>query len=133
MSRSPSPASSLDFFESDASSEEEYRPQGTRRAPARRTPAASTSAGAANGRTGGTKIRINLTSLREARDLAAQHPAEGGFEEEEYGDEDLLGSRVVDLSEQGLVKDHAIRPLWVDEDGNMWVSREFQVPMLKML
>ena len=125
MSRSPSPASSLDFYDSDPSSEEAYTPR--RRAPTKRNGAlANAVAGPSNGGAKTTKIRINLGSLRVSRDVAAQHPADGEVEEDENaqfdGEEDgLLDSRIVDLSQQGLVKDHHIRPLWVDEDGNMYV------------
>ena len=109
MSRSPSPASSLDFFESDASSsEEEYTPR--RRAPVKRGgPSNAVSRGS------GTTIRINLGALRGAQVAAAQHPADGDVDE----DVDISDSRVVDLSEEGLVKDHHIRPLWVDDEGNI--------------
>jgi DNA excision repair protein ERCC-3 len=32
-----------------------------------------------------------------------------------------MGSRVVDLSNRELKKDHSARPLWVDEAGHMYV------------
>jgi hypothetical protein len=38
------------------------------------------------------------------------------FDEEDYA---VVGRRVIDLSAQELVRDHEIRPLWVDEEGNM--------------
>jgi hypothetical protein len=33
----------------------------------------------------------------------------------------VMGGRVVDLSNRDLKKDHASRPLWVDEQGQMYV------------
>ncbi|ORX41081.1 putative general RNA polymerase II transcription factor [Kockovaella imperatae] len=120
MSRSPSPASSLDFYQSDASSEEEYRPR--RRTADKRgggsggSATAAASAWTAPKTSGTTKIRINLGALRNAQAAAAAHPAEGEIDEDV---EEIEGSRIVDLSDQGLVKDHHIRPLWVDDDGNI--------------
>lgn len=130
MSRSPSPASSLDYFQSDGSaSEEEYRPSSSRRAPPkRRGPPLATSAGA-SGSSGkkGTTLKINLSALARARDTAAAHPADGPIEEEEEGVEEeedfetLTGGRIVDMSNRELKKDHTARPLWVDESGHMYV------------
>jgi hypothetical protein len=39
-------------------------------------------------------------------------------EAEEFG---VVGRRGIDLSNQELVRDHEYRPLWVDEEGNMYV------------
>jgi DNA excision repair protein ERCC-3 len=118
MSRSPSPASSLDYFQSSGSaSEDDYQPR--RRAPVKRKTASAKK---------GPTIRINLSALARARDVAAAHPIEGDVEEDEYGVNDeeagylvgLLGRKGVDLSGQELKGDHAARPLWVDEYGNMY-------------
>ena len=109
MSRSPSPASSLDFISSSGSEEEEYRPQKKRG-----TAAASSS------RKGPT-IKINMRGLKSAQNAAALHPMDGDVEEEEYESRAVVGMRGVDLSDQDLVRDHELRPLWVDETGNMSV------------
>ena len=125
MSRSPSPASSLDFYQSDLESEEEYTPR--QRAPTKRR-AVPPASGAGGGKKGGPTIKINLRAIREANDLAAQYPTDGnvegddGVDNDEGGDiEALIGRRGVDLSGQDLVRDHDLRPLWVDELGNMYV------------
>lgn len=117
MSRSESPASSLDFEASDKSgSEEEYNPSSRRRAPNKRVP----------GGKKGLSLKINLSALQRARDVAAAHPAEGDVEDDDGADwqdvEGVIGTRGVDLSGQPLKDDHAIRPLWVDDNGNMYVS-----------
>ncbi|WVQ63251.1 uncharacterized protein L199_001402 [Kwoniella botswanensis] len=129
MSRSPSPASSLDFFESDPSSEEEYVP--VRRA-RKVGPAAGGSKKVLGGaKAGGPKIKINLSALQRAQEVAVAHPADGPIEEEDYGvgDEDdegyfdgMIGKRGIDLSNQALKSDHALRPLWVDDKGNIIVE-----------
>ncbi|WWD20644.1 hypothetical protein CI109_105120 [Kwoniella shandongensis] len=133
MSRSPSPVSSLDFFESDPSDEEEYAPV-RRRVPGK---AAGGSKKVANGGGGGAaggskgKVKINLTALRRARDVEVAHPADGPIEEEDdgVGDEDdegyfdgMIGKRAIDLSNQQLKADHGLRPLWVDDRGNIIVE-----------
>lgn len=109
MSRSPSPASSLDFLQSDES-EDEY-------APLRRSVAAKkTKKKAAPAKTG---LKINLSALQRA---AAAHPAEGQFEsdgEDDDGFLERLGGRGIDLSDETLKADHTARPLWIDEAGNM--------------
>jgi DNA excision repair protein ERCC-3 len=124
MSRSPSPASSLDYFQSSGSaSEDDYVPRS--RAPGKRK------GGGAGGKKAGAgpKLKINLSALQRARDVAAAHPVEGDVDEDEYGVDDeetgyldgLLGRKGVDLSSLELKADHAARPLWVDEYGNMYV------------
>lgn len=128
MSRSESPASSLDFISSDGSaSEDEYRPQAHKRAlNKRRTAPAPANAvasgsGSGSGAKTGIKIKINLGAA--ARQGASLHPIEGDVEDDEIQDQvaSVMGSRVVDLSNRDLKKDHASRPLWVDEAGNMYV------------
>ena len=124
MFRSPSPASSLDYFASDKSgNEEEYNPASHRRAPTKRRAPAGKS---------GPSLKINLSALQRARAAAVAHPVEGPIENddelEDWGDpEGLIGSRGVDLSGQPLKDDHAIRPLWVDENGSMYVSHSSAV------
>ena len=122
MSRSPSPASSLDFFESDVSEDEAYTPQKRTVTKKKTVPAA----GGKKGGAGGPTIRINLRAAAAAQDAAAQYPMDGDIEvdeELEEGDaEGIVGRRGIDLSGQELVRDHEIRPLWVDELGNMYVN-----------
>ncbi|WOO78810.1 General transcription and DNA repair factor IIH helicase subunit XPB [Vanrija pseudolonga] len=117
MSRSPSPASSLDFVDSDSSgSEDEYAPV-KRRAPAK--------APARGGAAAATGIKINLTALQRAREVAGAHPADGAVDYDDGGDdgegflEGLVGRRGIDLSGENLKADHAARPLWIDESGNI--------------
>jgi DNA excision repair protein ERCC-3 len=120
MSRSPSPVSSLDYLNSDFSaSEDEYVPV------RRQAPAAKKRAPVARGKKAGT-LKINLSALARAQEAAAAHPAEG--EEYDEGPEvdvaegflgGLLASRTTDLSGEDLKQDHAARPLWIDDDGNM--------------
>jgi DNA excision repair protein ERCC-3 len=126
MSRSPSPASSLDYFQSSGSaSEDDYVPRS--RAPGKRKGGAASSGKKAGA---GPKLKINLSALQRARDVAAAHPLEGDVDEDEYGVDDeeagyldgLLGRKGVDLSSLELKADHAARPLWVDEYGNMYVQ-----------
>ncbi|CAD6582060.1 MAG: hypothetical protein TREMPRED_003163, partial [Tremellales sp. Tagirdzhanova-0007] len=102
MSRSPSPASSLDYLGSDKSgNEEEYVPSSHRRTLTKRR---------APGNKSGPVLKINLSALRR------EEPDDGL---EDWGDrEGLVGSHGVDLSGQPLKEDHAIRPLWVDENGS---------------
>ncbi|OCF45679.1 DNA excision repair protein ERCC-3 [Kwoniella heveanensis CBS 569] len=129
MSRSPSPASSLDFFESDPSSEEDFIP---RRRVRKVGPALGGSKKVAGGPSkGAPKIKINLTALQRSREIEAAHPADGPIEEDDVGegDEDdegyfdgMIGKRGVDLSNQELKPDHALRPLWVDDKGNIIVE-----------
>jgi DNA excision repair protein ERCC-3 len=130
MSRSPSPASSLDFISSAGSeSEEEYRPTAHKRAiNKRRTVQANAVAGPSSGGGGGgakkaIKIKINLGAA--ARSGAALHPVDGDVELDDDVLEEqvagVMGSRVVDLSNRELKKDHSARPLWVDEAGHMYV------------
>lgn len=110
MSRSPSPASSLDFLHSDES-EDEYAPLRRRQQAKKPTKKA-----AAVAKTG---LKINLSALQRA---AAAHPAEGQFEsdgEDDDGFLERLGGRGIDLSDETLKADHAARPLWIDEAGNM--------------
>lgn len=126
MSEISSPASSLDFFESDGSADSDYdeAPRRTRKPPPKKPGARrGTSTPTASGSEFGTKIKINLSSLQ-------RRAVEGGtaIEQEEEGDEDeegyfdgLIGKRGVDLSGQTLKGDHGLRPLWVDDRGNMWV------------
>ena len=110
MSRSPSPASSLDFFDSDPSDEEEYRP---RKSLKRRGAAAASGASAKKT----TKVTLNLKAARQAAATPVPGLDEGDdFDEEEYA---VVGRRGIDLSAQELVRDHEIRPLWVDDEGNM--------------
>jgi hypothetical protein len=129
MSGSLSPASSLDYFESDASgSEAEYTPATHRRAANKRRPAnavagPSTSTAPAGGKKA-LKIRINVGAASSSRAGAAMHPMEGDVEMDEEVEEQVagvMGSRVMDLSNRELKKDHAARPLWVDEAGHMYV------------
>jgi DNA excision repair protein ERCC-3 len=107
MSDPGSPASSLDFFQSDESgSEAEYAPATHRRAANKRRPN-NAAAGPSTARAG-----------------AALHPMEGDVEmDEEVEDQvaGVMGSRVMDLSNRELKKDHSARPLWVDEAGHMYV------------
>jgi len=106
MSRSESPASSLDFYDSDPS-EEDYRPHRIRKrggpsiAPAKK----------------GLTIKLNLGVGRGAP--AQEEEFDASYDA--YDEDGNMQSRVVDLSGQDLVRDHAIRPLWVDEQGNMYV------------
>ncbi len=100
MSRSESPASSLDYIDSD-SSEEEYR----RPAPRKK-------------KTASAPLKINLTALKRAQDVASAYPSEDQVdiaEEEEFEEED----DEYDLSTETLKADHAARPLWIDSKGNM--------------
>ncbi|KAK4688853.1 DNA excision repair protein ERCC-3, partial [Tremellales sp. Uapishka_1] len=123
MSRSPSPASSLDFLASEASaSEDEYAPSSSRR----RGPPPRPRRGPAN--KNGASLKINLSALARAKDIASAHPAEGDDYDEEgyaqgvdqgYGFLGGLGNRTIDLSGEDLKMDHAARPLWIDEDGNI--------------
>lgn len=71
----------------------------------------------------GPKIKTNVSSLQ-------RRAVEGGtaIEQEEEGNEDeegyfdgLIGKRGADLSGQTLKGDHALRSLWVNDRGNMWV------------
>lgn len=73
---------------------------------------------------GSTGIKINLTALQRARTAQAAHPAEEQeYDDEEGGGEGFLNSLAgrwgVDLSGESLKPDHAARPLWIDEAGNM--------------
>jgi DNA excision repair protein ERCC-3 len=127
MSRSPSPASSLDYFRSDASgSEEEYTPATHRRAANKRRPANAV-AGPSTATPGvkkALKIRINVGAASSSRAGAAMHPMEGDVEMDEEIEEQaagVMGNRVMDLSNRELKKDHSARPLWVDEAGHMYV------------
>jgi len=105
MSRSPSPASSLDFYDSDPSSEEDYRPRkSAKRAAA--APAAKKT----------TTVRLNLKAARTAPEASI---VDVDDEDEEERGGGLIGRRGVDLSKQDLVRDHDFRPLWVDDEGNM--------------
>lgn len=79
------------------------------RAPARAAPKA-----------GKTGIKINLSALQ--RERAGQPQPEVGDEydgAEGSGFLASLGRRAVDLSGEVLKADHAARPLWIDDDGNM--------------
>ena len=98
MSRSESPASSLDFYDSDPS-EEEFRPQRAKRGP--------------------KKLTIKLNLAGRASQAAPEEEFDASYDA--YNDA-APQSHIVDLSEQDLVRDHEIRPLWVDEQGNMYVS-----------
>ena len=122
MSRSPSPASSLDFLESDPSgSEAEYNPSPRRRGPPKKRGGAGVKKAA--------PLKINLSALQRARDLGAAHPTDGVVEDEDGGEEEYaegaIGEYGVDFSAQELKDDHAIRPLWVDDIGNMYVANPF--------
>jgi DNA excision repair protein ERCC-3 len=129
MSRSDSPASSLDFISSDGSaSEEEYRPSAHKRAGNKRRPiqanavAGPSTSTAVTGGKKSIKIRINVGAASRAG--AALHPVDGDVEMDEAVEEQVagvMGSRVVDLSNRELKKDHSARPLWVDEAGHMYV------------
>jgi len=100
--------SSLDFGASDPS-EDEYEPSSRRKAVVPKKKAQ------------GTGIKINLTALQRARE------DETPIEEEEYYEDGggegflngLAGRWGVDLSGESLKPDHAARPLWIDESGNM--------------
>jgi hypothetical protein len=68
--------------------------------------------------------KINLSALARSQALAASHPVEGDVEEDddiEEQEEGIIGRRGVDLSMLDLKADHAARPLWVDENGHMYV------------
>lgn len=128
MSRSPSPASSLDFVDSDPSgSEDEYQPVARPKAPPKPQKAAGGGGAAARPSSG---IKINLTALQRAREVQAAHPADTGeeaYEEYQPGEDEeggflggeVVGPRVVDLSSESLKADHSSRPLWIDGSGNM--------------
>lgn len=122
MSRSPSPASSLDFADSAGSgSEEEYTPVRRRQPPARR--GAAKKGVVAKGKKAAVPLRINLSALQRAQAVTSAHPAEGTIEDDEDEGEfvdGIIGARGVDLSGLDLKADHAARPLWVDEHGNMY-------------
>lgn len=126
MSEPSSPASSLDFFESDASADSDYdeAPRRTRKQPSKKYGARhGTSTPTASGSGSGTKIKINLSSLQRRAvegNTAVEQEEEGDEDEEGYFD-GLIGKRGVDLSGQTLKGDHSLRPLWVDDRGNMWV------------
>lgn len=69
---------------------------------------------------GKTGIKINLSALQRA---ATAHPQAGQFDGG-HGDDDVtflesLGARAMDLSDEVLKPDHAARPLWIDDGGNM--------------
>ncbi len=89
MSRSPSPASSLDYIHSDPS-DDEY-----------------------------AELRRSMQKKKTKK--AAAHPAEGQFDSDTEGEDpgfvDQFGA--IDLSKQDLKPDHASRPLWIDQAGNM--------------
>jgi DNA excision repair protein ERCC-3 len=126
MSDAESPASSLDFISSDDSdSGGEYAPATHKRALNKRRPATTTNAAAGSSTSGARKalkIKINLGS--SARSGAALHPVEGDVEMDDEIEEQVagvMGSRVMDLSNRELKKDHSARPLWVDEAGHMYV------------
>ncbi|EJT47899.1 general RNA polymerase II transcription factor [Trichosporon asahii var. asahii CBS 2479] len=112
MSRSASPASSLEFMSSDMSdSEDDFRPQQRKRAPAPKKAA---------------PIKINLSALQRARNVATAHPADDQDYDEEIPRgggggflDSLMGGRAIDLSHEHLKADHANRPLWIDEGGNI--------------
>jgi DNA excision repair protein ERCC-3 len=124
MSPSGSPASSLDFANSSggSGSEEEYQPVRRRQAPTKRAAAVAGKKGKKGKAT--QPIKINLSALRRAAAVTSAHPAEGDIEEDEPGEgeyaDGLIGARGVDLSGLELKADHAARPLWVDEHGNMY-------------
>jgi DNA excision repair protein ERCC-3 len=114
MSDPGSPASSIDYLDSDYSSEGEgddnlYKPGG---AGARKPAAKAAKVPQGNIQVvsaGGTKIRINTKGLQPFAN------ADTGL------GRGLILRDAVDLSDQDLKKDHAVRPLWVDELGNMYV------------
>ena len=127
MSRSPSPASSLDYFDSSGSaSEDDYMPRSTR---TRKVPqSARGAAGPSTSKGRKITLKLNLGAAGAAREVAVAHPAEGEVDEDDYeiGDEEgavegLMARRGADFSDQDLKRDHAARPLWVDEYGNMSV------------
>jgi DNA excision repair protein ERCC-3 len=127
MSRSPSPASSLDFAQSSggSGSEEEYTPVRRKAPTARKAPAATAGKKGKKGKAAAGPLKINLSALRRAQAVTSAHPAEGPIEDdEEFGEgefaDGLIGARGVDLSGLELKADHAARPLWVDEHGNMY-------------
>lgn len=124
MSRSASPASSLDFAQSSggSGSEEEYQPvRRQRQAPTRRPAPATSRQKGKKGKASGP-IKINLSALQRAAAVTSAHPADGDIEEDEPEEftDGLIGHRGVDLSGLELKADHAARPLWVDEHGNMY-------------
>ena len=115
MSREGSPASSLDYFQSDEDSDDnEYAPGSTARA----TP----SARGGPSTTRPITIKLNLSAVKQPSQRTVAevvedddtHPYYGGVE----GDGDGF-SGAVDLSSQDLKPDHQARPLWVDEHGNI--------------
>ncbi|WVO17278.1 hypothetical protein L204_104970 [Cryptococcus depauperatus] len=116
MSGASSPASSLDFFESDAASDEsDYTPRKpVRKAAPLRKNAKVTS-------TTRTNIRINLSVPKNSAVTTLDRSEGAGIEDERYYD-DLTGKRVVDLSGQHLKSDYSLRPLWVDDRGNIIVE-----------
>ncbi|ODN83005.1 hypothetical protein L202_01236 [Cryptococcus amylolentus CBS 6039] len=124
MSEVSSPASSLDFFESDGSDGSDYG--APRRAPVARKPTKKANARSGAGSLAPAKksLKINLTALQRKQ---AGANAQAAGDEEVSGDEDeafdgLIGSRGVDFSNQELKSDHSLRPLWVDDVGNIIVE-----------
>ncbi|BEJ16468.1 hypothetical protein CspHIS471_0510730 [Cutaneotrichosporon sp. HIS471] len=109
MSRESSPASSLDFINSDES-EDEYAELRKKQLAKQRPKKAAAPR---------TVPKINLTALQRA---AAAHPAEGQFDSDAEGEDSGFLGRLggsIDLSKQQLKPDHAARPLWIDETGNI--------------
>lgn len=118
MSRSPSPASSLDFVSSDGGSSSGSDYGGSRR----RQPKKAAGRPPPQQRKKIT-LKLNVGGVRASRDAVAAHQAmaEDEYDDEEDGTEGLQINRRADLSRQGLKDDHDLRPLWVDEYGNMQV------------
>ncbi|KAL1409841.1 DNA repair helicase RAD25 [Vanrija albida] len=118
MSSRASTPESLDYYQS-ADSEEEYTPVKRRVPP--KAPAARRGAAAATG------IKINLTALQRAREVASAHPVDGAVDYDDVGGgsgdegflENLVGKQGIDLSGEVLKADHSARPLWIDEKGNI--------------
>jgi DNA excision repair protein ERCC-3 len=112
MSDLGSPASSIDYLESDYSSEGEdaYNPRANARNTKQPVKAAKGNGSVQIVSANGTKIRINTKGLQPV----ANADGEAG--------RGLQLKEAVDLSGQDLKADHGLRPLWVDELGNMWVD-----------
>lgn len=118
MSRSPSPASSLDFVSSNggSSSESDFGPSRRRQAKKTRQPPQQKKK---------ITLKLNVGGVRAAREAgpsALQELPQDEYDDDEDDAEGLQIDRRADLSRHGLKDDHDLRPLWVDEYGNMYAE-----------
>jgi DNA excision repair protein ERCC-3 len=117
MSDPGSPASSIDYLDSEYSSEgddddyNQYKPRKTKQSQKPVAPVSGIQVVSA----GGTKIRINTRGLQPIANVEVGQ------------NKGLVLREAVDLSDQDLKVDHAVRPLWVDELGNMYVMLELHI------